>query len=207
MKQRLWLGALLTLVVLGLGGWVLPYVASAEDGKIKGLAAGLPVGGITLSAALGNSSAEFQVGFGDPAILFPVVISLTTQVEVGEGVFPATLSNGDAVEVEGSIDPATGKLQVSKLELENFLELEIKALIVAIPTPGNTLTLPLAPGPSVTVTFSLAVSGVQFPMVITSETRVDESTPSLVLNVDDQVEFEAIFRDGEIRVIKIKKED
>lgn len=209
MKQRLWLGTVFTLVVvLGLGGWVLPYVASAEDGKIKGLAAGLPVGGISLLAS-GNLSAEFQVGFGDPSILFPVVISSTTQVEVEEGSLPATLRNGDAVEVEGSIDP-TGKLLVDKLDLENFLELEINAFIVDIPPlgPGGTLNLPLAPGsPSVGVMFSLVVSGVQFPMVITAETQVEGITPTLALNDGDQVEFEAIVRGGEIRVIKIKEED
>jgi hypothetical protein len=196
----------LTLVVLGLGGWVDPYVASAEDGKIKGLAAGVPGGSISLLTS-GNPSADFQVGFGDPAILFPVVISPTTQVEVEEGSFPATLSNGDAIEVEGRITPE-GKLQVSKLEMEDFLELEINAFIVDIPTLDNTLTLPMAPGsPPVTVTFRLAVSSTIFPMVITPETQVEGSTPPLVLNEGEQVEFEAIFRDGEIRVIKIKDED
>jgi hypothetical protein len=73
------------------------------------------------------------------------------------------------VEVKGSIN-AEGKLVVDELELENFLELEIDAFIVEI--PGDTLLLLLDPGsPSVTVQFSLAVSGTTFPMVITPRPR------------------------------------
>jgi hypothetical protein len=207
MQQRLWVGGIVMVVVLGVGGLVLPYGASAgeRDGKIKGLAAGVPGGSITVPLPDGVAPVEFQVTFGSPSISFPVILTSATDVDVEEG--PSILSNGDAVEVEGSIN-AEGKLLLDELELEDFLELEIDGLIVDIPTVDNTLTLPLAPGsPSVTVLFSLVVSGATFPMVITPATQVEGSTSTLVLNEGDRVEFEAVFRDGEIRVQKIEEED
>lgn len=210
MKQRLWVGSIVTLVVLGVGALVLPYGASAgdRDGKIKGLAAGVPGGSITVPLPAGAAPVEFQVTFGSPSISFPVILTSATDVDVEEG--PSILSNGDAVEVEGSIN-AAGKLLLDELDLENFLELEIDAFVDVPPLgpgSGGTLTLPLAPGAlSVTVLFSLVVSGATFPMVITPATQVEGTTSTLVLNDGGRVEFEAIFRDGEIRVMKIEKED
>ncbi|MBI2882434.1 MAG: hypothetical protein HYY11_00765 [Candidatus Methylomirabilis oxyfera] len=204
MRQRLMFNGMLMLVVLGLGGFGLlsPTGAiGAQDGKIKGLAAGVPGGSISL-AATGNPTTEFQVTFGDPAISFPVVISPATQVKIEEGTLPATLRNGDAVEVEGSITPE-GKLLLDELELEDFLELEIDAIITSV--PGGALTLPLAPGsPAVFVQFSLVASGTTFSMVITPETEVEGG--ALLLTAGTRVEFEAVLRDSEIRVIKIKSE-
>lgn len=208
MKCRLWFVAVLTLVILGLGAWVSPYAATANDGEIKGLAAGVPGGSIALSAT-GNPSAEFQISFGSPSLLFSVVISPTTQVEIEEGSFPITVSNGNTVEVEGSIDPATGKFLVERLKLEDFLELEIHAFIVDVPPSGTggTLTLPMTPGSSpVSVPFSLVVSGQQFFMTLTPDTLV-EGVPPLTLNDGDRVEFEAILRDGELKVQKIKEDN
>lgn len=208
MRSKQMLKAVSMLVVLGLGGLVLPYWAAAHgghdnDGKIKGVAAGLPPGGITVPLSVGSSPVEFQVTFGSPSIAFPVILTSATQVKLEEGALSATLSNGDAVEVEGSTN-TEGKLLLDELELEDFLELEIDAFIVDI--PGDTLSLPLAPGsPSVTVTFSLAVSTSLLPMVITPETQVEGGT--LLLTEGARVEFEALFRDGQIQVNKIELED
>lgn len=211
MKQRVWVGSIVTLVVLWVGALVLPYGASAadRDGKIKGLAAGVPGGSITVPLPAGAAPVEFQVTFGSPSIAFPVILTSATDVDVEEG--PSILSNGDAVKVEGSIN-AAGKLLLDELELKDFLELEVDAFVDVPPLgpgSGGTLTLPLAPGaPSVTVLFSLVVSsGATFPMVITPATQVEGTASTLVLNDGGRVEFEAIFRDGEIRVMKIEKED
>lgn len=149
MRQRLMLRGVVMLVVLGLGGLVLPYWAAAHgghdnDGKIKGVAAGLPAGGITVPLSVGSSPVEFQVTFGSPSIAFPVILTSATQVKLEEGALSATLSNGDAVEVEGSTN-AEGKLLLDELELEDFFEVEIDAIITSI--PGGTLALPLTRGP------------------------------------------------------------
>ena len=207
MRSKQMLKAVLMLVVLGLGGFALPYWAAAhpghgDDGKIKGIAAGVPGGSISLNAT-GNSTTEFQVTFGSPSIAFPVILTPTTVVRIDNGAFPATLSNGDAVEVEGVLN-AEVKLVLGKLELEDFLELEIDAFVVSI--PGNTLQLPLAPGSfPVTIQISLAGSTSLFPIVITTETQAEEG--AFLLTEGARVEFEALFRNGEIQVHKIELED
>lgn len=207
MGSRWMLRGVLMLAVLGLGGLGLLTPAGAnggQDGKIKGVAAGLPPEGIIVPLSFGADPVEFQATFGSPSIAFPVILTSATEVKIDEGLLSATLSNGDAVEVEGSINP-DGKLLLDELELEDFLELEIDAFIVDIPG-DTTLALPLAAGsPAVTVTFSLVVSGTQFPMVITPETKV-EGGP-LLLTEGARVEFEALFRDDQIQVHKIELED
>lgn len=133
-----------------------------------------------------------------------MILTSATQVKLEEGALSATLSNGDAVEVEGSTN-AEGKLLLDELELEDFFEVEIDAIITSI--PGGTLALPLTPGsPSVFVQFSLVVSGTTFSMVITPDTQVEGGAP-LLLNEGDRVEFEALLRNGELQVHKIELED
>ncbi|MCZ7626654.1 MAG: DUF5666 domain-containing protein [Candidatus Methylomirabilis sp.] len=146
---------------------------------------------------------EFQVTFGSPSIAFPVILTSATLVEIDEGLLSATLSNGDAVEVKGSINP-DGKLLLDELKLEDFLEVEIDAFITSI--PGGTLALPLAPGsPAVSVQFALVVSGTTFSMTITPETQVKEGP--FLLTEGARVEFDALLRNGELQVHKIELED
>lgn len=205
MRSKQMLKAVLMLVVLGLGGFMPPDWAAAnggDDGKIKGIAAGVPGGSISLNAT-GNSTAEFQVTFGSPSIAFPVILTPTTEVKIDDAIFPATLSNGDAVEVEGALN-ADGKLVLDELELEDFLELEIDAFVIEI--PGDTLQLPLDPGDSpVTVQISLAASTSLLPIVITPETQANGGP--FLLTEGARVEFEALFRNGEIQVHKIELEN
>ena len=188
MKRRVlaawWLAALL----------VLPGVAGA-DSDIKVAGAVVSGGPVTLPLAPGASAVTLIVSMGLGTIQVPVSITPQTVIEAEEGV-PITLVDGDRVEVEAV--PGSGVLVASKLEVEDFPEVELRGVAQGLPSGGASL--PVAPGG--TLDFALVLIGVSVPVRVTGTTRVEVGLSTLANGA--VVKVEGSMRDGRVAATEIE---
>src|SRR5262249_54028777 len=139
--------------------------------------------GGTLSLPLPpGSSVTIQIQLGTPAVFVPILVTSSTQVE-GATSLPATITDGDRVKVDAVIDGSV--LRATKLEIEEFPEIEARGTVSGLPAAG--VTLPLAPGTSIAVTLTL-VPGVSVGVVLTSSTKVEDGPFTLTNGAVVQVE-------------------
>jgi hypothetical protein len=167
---------------------VWPGVAGADsDLKVSG--AVVSGGPVTLPLAPGAPAVTLIVSLGLGTIQVPVSITPLTLIEAEEGV-PITLVDGDRVEVEAV--PGAGVLVASKVEVEDFPEVELRGVAQGLPPGGGSL--PVAPGG--TLDFALVLIGVSVPVRVTGTTRV-EAGLSILAN-GAVVKVEGSMRDGRV---------
>jgi Domain of unknown function (DUF5666) len=191
---------------------MLTFAATpAWAGKIHGKLLGtvdVPGDSLNLPLAPGSPNVTitlFLGGTGGPAV--PITVTPNTKVEaeddeeeVSESI---TLTDGDLIEMRGKLQ--NGQLVATKIELQEFPEIEVFG---SVDVPGTSLALPLAPGsPDVTITLFLGgTGGPAVPIVVTASTRVRGGT-TLTLHDNDFIEAKARLRSGQIVAVKIRTQN
>ena len=185
--------ALLTLL-----GTASPSAAAdAGDIKIRGFA-GVPGTSLTLPLPSGAAPVIVEVTFGVPSVTIPVQVTSDTKITGKSRSGAVVVTDGDAVKVRAAL--VGNVLRASRLELEDFPELELTGLAKGLPAAGATL--PLAAGATLDCVVTLGASGVDVPVRLTSSTKLDEK-PTTIHN-GDLLRVEAAVRGGRIVVTKLK---
>jgi hypothetical protein len=174
-----------------------PGVADDSDIKLKGFAE-VPGSSLTLPLPDGAPPVIIDVTFGVPAVTIPVEITPSTKIKSKSGT--VLLADGDAVKIKAAVVGSV--LSASRLELEDFPELELTGVVEELPPAG--VDLPLAPGTTLDLVVSLGTSGIDVPVVLTSSTKI-KNAPTL--QNGDLVRVEAVVRGGVIVVTKLKAGD
>lgn len=175
----------------------LGVAADEGDIKIQGFA-GVPGSSLTLPLPDGAAPVTVDVTFGVPSVTIPVQITSDTKIKGKSKSGAVVVTDGDAVKIKASL--AGSVLRASRLELEDFPELELTGLVEGLPAAG--VTLPLAAGATLDFIVALGASGVDVPVRVTSSTKLDEK-PTTLSN-GDLVRVEAVVRGGRIVVTKLK---
>lgn len=187
----------LATLVLALVSFSIAWASDSEL-KLAGLADVPPTGpggALTLPLASGSPPVTLLVSLGEPAILVAVQITPSTAIEA-ESFLPVTLVDGDRVKIEGLL--TGGVLQATKLEIEDFPELQLPGTAQGLPASG--VALPLPSGASVVFTLSLGSSG-SVPVRVTSSTRIDEG-PGVLMN-GASMQVEGILRDSVVEATEL----
>jgi hypothetical protein len=194
------IAVLSTLALLGLllGPWSGTASADAEL-KLAGIA-DVPGSGGTLSLPLpaGASPVTIQVTFGIPNVTIPVEIAHSTHVESVTGL-PVTLADGDRITVEAQV--VQGVIRASRLQIDEFPELELSGSAKGLPAAG--VTLPLAAATTVDFIVTLGASEVDVPVRLTANTKFHG--PSLTIRNGDKVQVEAGVRNNAIVATEIRR--
>ena len=172
------------IVALALSSWPSAWASNSEL-KLAGLADVPPTGpggALTLTLASGSPPVTLLVSLGEPPVLIAVQITPSTAIQA-ETALPVTLVDGDRVKIEGLL--TGGVLQATKLEIEDFPELQLPGTAQGLPASG--VALPLPSGASVVFTLSLGSAG-SVPVRVTSSTRIDEGPAVLMNGASIQVE-------------------
>ncbi len=193
-NTRIALLSTLALLSLLLGPWAGTASADAEL-KLAGFAQGTG-GSLSLPLPAGASPVTIHVTFGIPSVTIPVEIAPSTHVESTTGL-PVTLTDGDRITVEAQV--VQGLIRASRLQLEEFPELELSGSAKGLPAAG--VTLPLAAGTTVDFTVTLGASGVDVPVRLTANTKFHG--PSLTIRNGDPVRVEAGVRNNAIVATEI----
>jgi Domain of unknown function (DUF5666) len=160
-----------------------------------------PGGTLTLPLPPGAAPVVVTVSFGVPAVTIPVTITSATQVEVEHALAPVTIADGDALEIEARLVGAV--FEATRVEVEDFPELELRGTVQGLPTEG--VSLPLGPGATVDFTLLLGASGLTVPVRVTSGTRLEDGP--FVLTNGALIEVEAVVRDFRIVATELEVED
>ena len=171
--------------------------ADAGDIKIRGFAA-VPGTSLTLPLPNGAAPVIVEVTFGVPSVTIPVQVTSDTKITGKSRSGAVVVTDGDAVKVRAAL--VGNVLRASRLELEDFPELELTGLAKGLPAAG--VTLPLAAGATLEFVVTLGASGVDVPVRLTSSTKLDEK-PTTIHN-GDLLRVEAVVRGGHIVVTKLK---
>jgi hypothetical protein len=180
--------------------WSATAWADAEM-KLAGFADVPPSGtGGTLTLPLppGATPVTINLTFGVPSLKIPVEITHSTHVESETGL-PVTLTDGDRVEVEAVV--VQGVLRASRLQIDEFPELELNGTVKGLPAAG--VTLPLAAGATADLVVTLGTSGVDVPVRLTSKTKFHG--PSLTIQNGDKVKVEAGVQNNLVVATEIKR--
>jgi hypothetical protein len=169
------------------------------QGFVDVLPAG-PGGSLTLPLAPGSSPVIVILSLGIPSVQLEVTITPSTQIEVEEGGLPVTLTDGNLVQLEAVV--GSGIIQVTKLEIEEFPEVDLRGTAQGLP-PGG-VSLPLSPGSTIDFTLSLGVPGGDLPVRLTSDTQI-EGGPFLLTN-GSAIEVEGVVRDFTIVITEIERD-
>src|SRR5687767_10600397 len=115
---------------------VSPGVAADEgDIKIQGFA-GVPGSSLTLPLADGGAPVMLDVTFGVPSVTIPVQITPDTKIKGKSKSGAVVVTDGDAVKIKAAL--VGNVLRASRLELEDFPELELTGLAEGLPASGVT---------------------------------------------------------------------
>jgi hypothetical protein len=193
-QQRMVALPALAGLVLLLGA--VSAAADDSDIRLKGFAV-VPGSSLSLPLADGAPPVVIDVTFGVPAVTIPVQITSSTQIKRKAGADSLLVADGDPVEIRAVV--AGDLLRATRLELEDFPELQLKGVVGGLPPAG--VGLPLAPGTTVDIVLTLGTSDVEVPLRLTSTTKVSE--PRTLRN-GDLVRPEAVIRDGNLVVTKLK---
>jgi Domain of unknown function (DUF5666) len=214
-----WHRARTAAAALALGALALlsPAPARAESGssngngsnqsrseiKLKGFVAVAPPGPggtLTLPLPAGAAPVVVTVSFGVPAVTVPVTITPATQVEVERALPPVTIADGDALEIEARLVGAV--FEATRVELEDFPELELRGTVQGLPAGG--VSLPLGPSATLDFTLFLGASGLTVPIRVTSVTRLEDGP--FVLTDGALIDVEAVIRDSRIVATELELE-
>jgi hypothetical protein len=183
----------LAFLILFLGA--APAVADDSDIKLKGFA-GVPGSSLTLPLPDGAAPVTIDVTFGIPAVTIPLQITSDTKIK-SKSSGSVLLTDGDAVKIRAAVVGSV--LRASRLELGDFLELELTGVVEGVPAAG--VALPLAPGTTLDFVVSLGTSAIDVPVRLTSSTKVNDAP---TLHNGDLVRVEAVVRGGLVVVTKLK---
>ena len=170
-----------------------PVLADDSDIRLKGFAE-VPGTGLTLPLPPG-AVATIVVTFGVPATSIPVQVTSDTKVKSKSG--SVLLADGDAVKVRATV--VGNVLRASRLELQDFPELELVGVVSDVPAAG--VALPLAPGATLDFVLTLGTSGIEVPVRLTSASKINDVR---TLRNGDLVRVEALVRGGVVVVTKLK---
>jgi hypothetical protein len=186
--------ALSALAFLVLSSGAGPAMADESDIRLKGFAA-VPGSSLALPLPGGAAPVTIDVTFGEPAVTIPVQLTSDTKIKSKSG--GVLLSDGDAVKLRAVVVGSV--LRATRLELEDFPELELIGVVDGLPAAG--VALPLAPGTTLDFIVSLGTSGIDVPVQLTSSSKVNDSP---TLHDGDVVRVDAVVRGGLIVVTKLK---
>jgi hypothetical protein len=175
-----------------------PGMAADEgDIKVRGFAT-VPGPSLTLPLPDGAAPVTIDMTFGIPAVTIPIQVTSDTKIKT-KGKSPViVVADGDALKIRASVVGTA--LRASRLELQDFPELELIGVVEGLPAAG--VALPLAAGTTQDMVVQLGASGVDVLVQLTSKTKLDK--PSLTLHNGDVVRVEAVVRGGSVVVTKLK---
>ena len=188
----------LALVGLVIGPGSGTASADAEL-KLAGFA-DVPGSGGTLSLPLpgGTSPVIINLTFGIPSVTIPVEITHATHI--GSDVdLPAALTDGDRITVEAVV--VQGVVRASRLQIDEFPELELAGTAKGLPAAG--VTVPLASGATADFIVTLGASGVDVPVRLTAHTKV-KGAPFTIFD-GNKVQVEAGIQNNAIIATEIRR--
>lgn len=196
MMRRISVLSAFALIAL-LCGALPGFAADEGDIKIQGFA-GVPGSSVTLPLPSGAAPVIVNVTFGVPSVTIPVQITPDTKIKGKSKSGAIVVADGDAVKIKAAL--VDDVLRASRLELEDFPELELTGLADGLPAAG--VTLPLPAGTTLDIIVVLGASDVEVPVRLTSNTKLDEK-PTTIRN-GDLIRVEAVVRAGRLVVTKLK---
>jgi hypothetical protein len=192
----------LMMTLIGLPLILCPGFAAADSAmSIAGFVDVPPLGPggtLTLPLAPGSPPMTIQIQLGAPALQVPVRITTSTAIE--ETGSPMTLTDGDRVKLDTVI--MGGVIQVTRLALEAFPEVQDSGTANGLPAAG--VMLPLAPATTVAFTLTL-VPGLDVLVVLTENTKLEEG-PFLLTN-GATVQIDAVVRNMQLVATQISRVD
>jgi hypothetical protein len=198
MRKRARFAAVSAILLLGLSPAFWPGFASADAGlKIAGFV-DVPGSTLNLPLAHGDAPVTIQVKLGIPAVQIPIQITSSTAV-VSETGREVTLTDGDRVKIKGMI--VDNVIRATKLELEEFPEIEVRGTASSLP-PAGGVTLPVPSGATIDVTVTL-VPGVDVTVVLTEHTKVEGRH---TLANGDIIRIDAVLKDTQLVATEISVE-
>ena len=207
LNKRLLLLVLMALVAVL--GSPLAQVAWADSdegnhGREMTIAGFADVPGSTLQLPLaaGASPVVINVTFGIPNVTIAVQVTTATKVKSDFGL-PVTLTDGDRIQVDMRVVVVgtDSLLRADKIEVEAFPELELIGTAKGLPAAG--VTLPLAAGTTVDFAIALGASGVDVPVRLTANTKINGHI--VALHNGDTLRVEAAVRNNKIVVTEINR--
>jgi len=203
LNKRLLLLALMALMAV-LGSPLAQVVWADSNGDDHGremaISGFADVPGSTLQLPLpaGASPVVINITFGIPSVTIAVQVTTATRVKPESGL-PITLTDGDRIQMDMRV--VDKLLHADTIEVEAFPELELIGTAKSLPAAG--VSLPLATGTTVDFNVSLGASGVDVPVRLTANTKINGHI--VALHNGDTVRVEAAVRDNKIVVTEINR--